>query len=101
MGVGESVVGVGEDPPELPEELGLTGGGVEAGDDAVGDEPGELDGIGIGGTEVDGDASLVIVNSGLALPESPNTVMSNEHDASCGSVEATYGQQYSLSRWEH
>lgn len=51
---------MGEDPA----------GGVETG----GVETGELVVPGDGGTVVDEDASLIIVNSGLALPESPNTV---------------------------
>lgn len=78
------VMGVAEDPPVLPGEFELAGG-VEAGVDGAADEPGELDGRGIGGTEVDGEGSpsFIIVNSGLALPESPNTTMSNEHGATC------------------
>lgn len=97
---------VGEDPPgglleELPGEFELAGGEGEVGvDEAVG-EPGEPVGEGSGDTEVDEDASLMIVNSGLALPESPNTVMSNEHGVSHGNGVVTYGRQYSLSWWGH
>lgn len=70
MAVGEDPL---ESPGESPGEFKLAGGGVEAGGDAAGDEPGELgELVGAGGTEVDEDASLIIVNSGLALPESPN-----------------------------
>jgi hypothetical protein len=58
-----------EEPPELPGEF--AGGEVESVGAAGDAEPGEPVGTG-GATEVDEDASLRIVNSGLAFPESPN-----------------------------
>jgi len=59
----------GEDPPVVSGgEFGLTEVGVGV-DPALEDE---LDELGDGATDVDDDASLIIVNSGLALPESPN-----------------------------
>lgn len=42
--------------------------------------------------EVDEDASLLIVNSGLALPESPNTGMDGEHGVFNSSARTTYGR---------
>lgn len=78
----------GEEPPGEPGEPTFPGGDVEVGVVAGvvglgGVEAGELgDGTGDEAAEVDEDASLLIVNSGLALPESPNTRANIKYDAS-------------------
>lgn len=96
------VKGGAEEPPESV-GFKFPGGGVELGVDAAGEvEPGEPVGTGDGTAGVvDEDASLIIVNSGLALPESPNTVMNVEDGVLCSNVADTYRQQYSLFRWGH
>ena len=93
----------GEDPPApLEVGFGLTepGAGVGVGvDPGPRVEPDEPVVTGEGATEVDEDAPLIIVNSGLALPESPNTNM-KLRIAYCVAVRTTYRRQYSLSEWE-
>lgn len=95
--VGDPVKSGVEEPPELPGGFGFAGGEVEGVGTTGEVEPGEP--VGTGG--VDEDGPLIIVNSGLAFPESPNTVMSVEHGTVCSSVAATYRQRYSLTRWGH